>query len=404
MKPFSIYIHIPFCLHKCPYCDFNTYAVPRVPEEEYIEALLAELDYRLFESAWRGREVQTIYFGGGTPSLFSGGGIRSIISFICRRLPVATDAEISMEINPGTASIDLLSSFHAAGVNRASFGVQSFQSRVLKTLGRMHTPEQAEIVVDNARAAGFQNVSIDLIYGVPNQSMDDLHADLNKVQLLNPDHISAYGLTIEKGTPFFQRYRTGRLKLLDEGLVVDMMETLCQRLEEIDLNRYEISNFAKPGYEARHNMAYWDGDDYLGLGAGAHSFSSLGRMDAENAHPARWANYALPNKYMKEAISKGKAESWSDTLSEKDLMFEFFFLGLRKCRGVRLDDFSARFGSSVYEVYPTLMKVLSQQGYLQTRDGYLALTQKGLLFADTVIENFIEAEEQEPSAPLAANL
>lgn len=407
-KPFSVYIHLPYCLHKCPYCDFNTFAVSQLPENDYVNALLAELDFRTSLFEWKGRPVQTIYFGGGTPSLFSPASLQRIISFLCRRCVVSEDAEISMELNPGTVSSDSLAGYLAAGLNRFSFGAQSFQSHLLKVLGRMHSADDTRVAVAEARDAGCSNLSLDLIFGVPEQSLADITADIETLRQLDPEHVSAYGLTIEKATPFYTSFRSGRLELPAEDLVVEMMDEISSGLAVTGLHRYEISNFAKEGFEAKHNMAYWNGDDYLGLGAGAHSFCSASSAEASIPSTRRWSNFSLPNKYMAEATAHGNAESWSDTLSEKDLMFEFFFLGLRKIQGVCLDDFSVKFGKTVYDVYPTLVKVLSQQGFLTTRENFLSLTEKGLLFADTVIENFVDDDLHDhelpnPSQPVVMN-
>jgi len=315
MPPFSIYIHLPYCLHKCPYCDFNTYAVSQLPDEAYTAALLSELDYRATLPEWQNRKVQTIYFGGGTPSLFRPASLSKIVSLICRRLPVKSDLEISMELNPGTVTADTLADFLSAGINRMSFGAQSFQPEMLKALGRTHSVSDILSGIETARDVGCSNVSLDLMYGTPGQTLDDLLSDLEQVRGINPEHVSAYGLTIEKGTPYYFRFKTGRLDLPTEDHVIEMMDEMGSGLENLGLKRYEISNFSKPGFEARHNMAYWNGDDYLGLGAGAHSCCSNQNI------AKRWANYSLPNKYMAEISAHGCAESWADDLSDKDLMF-----------------------------------------------------------------------------------
>jgi oxygen-independent coproporphyrinogen-3 oxidase len=402
-EPFGIYLHIPYCLHKCPYCDFNTYAVSAIPEQDYVDAICAEIDFRLSLPEWAPRSVRSIYFGGGTPSIFHPRSIERVLTCISRKVHVEGDAEISMELNPGTVSEDSLSDFMRGGVNRMSFGAQTFQSKLLKTLGRIHTPTDTVSAVRDAREAGCENLSLDLIYGVPGQTLELFEDDLDQLLALEPEHVSAYGLTIEKGTPFFQQFRLGLLKLPEEELVVEMMEMLCSRLEVSGLSRYEISNFSLPGREARHNMGYWNGDDYLGIGAGAHSFSVNGSSSLKKRGPSRWSNYALPNKYMSQVTSKGHAESWSDRLKKEDRYFEFFFLGLRKVDGVALEDFQNRFGKSIYDIYPMLMKILSQQGFLQTKEGRISLTEKGLLFADTVIENFAEGDTAPPPDPAVVN-
>lgn len=400
-KPFSLYIHIPFCVHKCPYCDFNTYAVTSIPEKDYTAALLCELDFRAAEIDWRGRSVQTIYFGGGTPSLFSASAIGKVISHVARSFPVSHNIEISLEANPGTVTSESLSSFRAAGVNRLSIGAQSFSPELLQALGRQHGPEQIEAAVNSAQSAGFKNFNLDLIYGIPGQTVAGLRHDLAYALKLEPTHISAYGLTIEKGTPFFVSYKKGLLKLPKEDHVIAMMEELNGFLEICGLHRYEISNFARTGYEARHNMAYWNGDDYLGLGAGAHSFV---RSSGAGEPSKRWSNFAFPAKYIKECLSHGQSVGWHEALNRADEVFEFFFLGLRKTDGVSSSQFRAKFGATISEIYPERVKMLTEQGLLEWRGEYLALTSKGLLLSDSVIEEFTTAERPLPESFVPAAL
>lgn len=387
MSPFSLYVHIPYCLHKCPYCDFNTYALTSIPEREYVSALLSELDYWSSQSEWHGRTIRTIYFGGGTPSLFSANSIRKIISEMGGLFPIHESAEISLEANPGTVNSDSLTGYREAGVNRISLGAQSLERTLLKTLGRMHGAEEIEAAVAAARVAGIANINLDLMYGIPGQTLELLRQDLTGFLALSPEHISAYGLTIEKGTPFFTSVKRGALKLPQEEHTVEMMELVNSLLSERGFRHYEISNFARPHREARHNLAYWDGDDYLGLGAGAHSFRCS--YEGERKVSARrWSNYALPKRYIQEACDHGHAESWNDTLDSSALMFEFFFLGLRKIQGVRISQFEEQFGISVQHAYPALMDVLIDQGLILRNADVLSLSAKGLLLCDSVLEHF----------------
>ncbi len=391
MRPFSLYLHIPFCLHKCPYCDFNTYALASFPEKEYVSALLAELDYRTSLQEWRGRSVQSIYFGGGTPSLFTPASIRRIISVVSKTLPVEDDVEVSIEANPGTVSYDTLSGYYEAGINRLSLGAQSFNAEILRALGRMHTPAQTEEAVIAARNVGISNINIDIIYGAPSQSLADVQADLMEIGKLDPTHVSPYGLTIEKSTPFYTSYKKGVLRIPKEEIVIDMMQRITNELSGCGLQRYEISNYAKPGKEARHNMAYWNGDDYLGLGAGAHSFTArLG--DGQTMFGRRWSNYALPQKYIEEASVQGSAQSWSETLDERGAIFEYFFLGLRKCKGVSISGFESKFHRTLKQSYPCALEMLLSEGLLSYQGDQLAMTERGFMIADSVIENFSEPE------------
>ena len=379
-KPFSIYIHIPFCIQKCPYCDFNTYAVLKAPEKAYVAALLSELDYRASLPEWKGRSVQTIFFGGGTPSIFSGKAIKNILGHISKIFPMLNYVEVSLEANPGTVSTDNLSEFYDAGVNRLSFGAQSFSNTILKTLGRTHTPDQVISAIESARASLFTNISVDIIFAVPGQTLHDVRFDCEQALALDVPHVSTYSLTIEKGTPFYQSFKRGIFKQVDDDTSLSMMdlitETLFQRGE--GLERYEISNYARTGKEARHNMAYWNGDDYIGVGAGAHSFCTN----------RRWSNVALPKTYIDKATSKGIAESWQEVLTPSELAFEYFFLGLRKIHGVSLSEFERRFQTQWEPLYGDLIDILSNERLIVHEGDFIRLSQRGLEIADSVIGNF----------------
>jgi oxygen-independent coproporphyrinogen III oxidase len=387
MKPFSLYIHIPFCLHKCAYCDFNSYAASPIPEKDYVAAVLSELDFRISLPEWRDRTVNTIYFGGGTPSLFSPASIAKIMNHIFRTMPVDELVEITLEANPGTVTLDRLAGYHDAGLNRLSLGAQSFNRKILSLLGRIHAPQHTEEAVACARAAGFANVSLDIMYGVPQQSMAELRSDLRELMRLAPCHVSAYALTLEKGTRLYQSYRKGMLTLPSEAAVLQHTHEVTAFLSAQHLERYEISNFARRGREARHNLAYWNGDDYLGLGAGAHSYLACSPA-APKRMGLRWANQAAPDKYMLEAVSSGRAEAEQEVLSLREAMFEFFFLGLRKCAGVNLKDFERRFCAEAEAVYPQTIELLTQGGFAALEGCYFSLTPKGMLVADSVMESF----------------
>lgn len=391
MRPCSVYLHIPFCFHKCPYCDFNTYAVPRMPEEAYVASLLAELDARAASIAFRGRTVRTVYFGGGTPSLLSAHAIDRILSALRSSFDWERGMEVSLEANPGAVTAELLSGYHAAGINRLSFGAQSLNPTTLRALGRIHTPEQIEQAIITARQSGFTNVSLDLMFGAPEQSLSDLETDIRAVAALRPNHISTYGLTIEKGTPFFVAHKRGVLKLPPEDVVADMLELATTLLDSLGFARYEISNYAIPGFEARHNLAYWNGDDYLGLGAGAHSYVRS-TEPSDDRWGERWSNFALPDKYMSEAQGRGTAASWNDTLDLRGALFEYFFLGLRKIAGVSLPEFQQTFGASAHAIYGEQIRALVGHRLLSIHGDMIRLTPEGLMVADSVIENFAEPD------------
>lgn len=393
MTSFSLYLHIPFCLHKCPYCDFNTYAVSRIPEDDYVSALLSELDRASSDERWSGRQLHSIYFGGGTPSLFRVSSIEKIIQSACSLFELNPLAEVTLEANPGAIDYDYLRGLRQVGVNRLSLGAQSFHLDTLKVLGRLHEPAQVSLAVENAHQVGITDINIDLIHGVPGQNVSMVERDIESALRLAPTHISAYGLTIEKGTPFFNAVRGGKLVLPAEAILVEMFERVNSSLVDAGFIHYEVSNFARFGKFARHNLSYWEGKDYLGLGAGAHSFC---RSKKEPYSGVRWSNFALPNRYMEEARSTGSAVAWRDELGREDLIFEFFFLGLRKRDGVSLSEFRRIFGLSVQEAYPHTYPILLDQQFLIESQGRVSLSDQGLLVADTVIENFVEVERTIP--------
>jgi len=384
LKPFSLYIHIPFCFQKCPYCDFNTYAVRNVPEKEYIGALLSELDYYAHHELFNKRSIQTIYFGGGTPSLLAPASIAQIIKGANALFDLPDGAEITMEANPTGLSIESLEGFAAAGVNRISFGAQSFRSDQLELLGRNHRAEDISNSIEYARAAGLDNLSIDLIYGVPGQSRADLISDIDNFLNLNLPHLSLYALTIEKGTPFYQARANKVFSLPDDEIVLGMMDDIEERLSNAHYSRYEISNYCRLGSESRHNLAYWNRDDYLGIGAGAHSFCrTLSGLQAK-----RWSNYALPVRYMDEATAHGGAISWQEDLGAQDLQYEFFFLGLRKTTGVEMDRFEEEFQPLTETRYMPVIERGVDNGLLEISGKNLKLTHRGITLADSVLEEF----------------
>src|SRR5262245_21017016 len=292
--PFSLYIHIPYCISKCPYCDFNSHVVAEIPEAAYTDTLLRELECYGADADWRGRTAQSIFFGGGTPSTFKPESIGKLLAWSAATFPIDADCEITLEANPGTVDAANFAGYRKAGVNRISVGVQSFQPRLLKFLGRIHDAEQAKQALKIVRQAGFDNFSFDLIYANPGQTLEELAADLDTALEFESPHLSAYNLTFEEGTPFHHEYRSGRLQHLSEDEEVAMAELIESKLGRAGLVRYEISNYAWPRWHSRHNVNYWRGGDYLGLGAGAHSY----RRNADNVTGRRWSNEKNPSRYM----------------------------------------------------------------------------------------------------------
>jgi len=387
MSPFALYIHVPFCAQKCPYCDFNTYAVERVPDTDYTEALLAELDMWGRDPRLVGRSVSTIFFGGGTPSLLSAASLARIIEKARMLFGVVRGAEITLEANPSTPSEALYAGFLDATINRLSFGVQSFDSQRLALLGRDHSPEDAQRAVMQARSSGFQNVSLDLIFGVPGQSVKELKSDLDVASELPITHLSTYALTIEPGTPFYQRQERGLLKASKEELVAEMLSLIPERLRRHGFERYEISNYARDGLRSKHNEAYWLGSDYLGIGAGAHSY--IAHYEGTRLKSAeRWSTLAQPAAYMKGA-REGKTVSWREPLTTEALMFEFFYVGLRRMEGVSLSEFSERFGPDARERHEERSIELEREGFVTRNGERLRLTESGIAVADSVYERFL---------------
>ena len=291
-KAFSLYLHIPYCQAKCPYCDFNSHAVASWPEDDYIRALIAEIERRAREAPWAGRRLKTIFFGGGTPSLFRPESIGAVLASAERNFGIESGAEITLEANPGTVDAAKLAGMRAAGVNRISFGAQSFNDARLKFLGRIHSAEETREAARLAHRAGFERLNLDLIFAVPGQSVDEALDDIAEAAALGPDHISAYNLTFEEGTAFFTEMRRGRIRPIDTDQQAEIYAAVREELPRRGYAMYEISNYAPPGHEARHNLTYWRMESYLGLGAGAHSFA----RDASGGGGRRWWNERMPRR------------------------------------------------------------------------------------------------------------
>jgi len=380
---FSLYIHLPYCVRKCAYCDFNTYAQPSFPEGEYAAALLREIGFAATRPAWQGRKVSTLFFGGGTPSLFTAETIGSLIDSVGQLFGFSDAPEVSLEANPGTlegGGREKLAAFRSAGVNRLSFGVQSFDQRHLQSLGRIHDAADADAAVAAARAAGFDNLSCDLIFAVPGQTRREWEHDLRRLIAHAPEHVSTYSLTYEPGTPMTARMRAGKVACADEEDERAMYETAIAMLADAGYRHYEISNFAQPGREARHNLAYWTWRDYLGTGAGAHGFSRLG--SGCGPWGERYANRRLPNEYMNAGDG-----SWADSkelIGRSAAMSEFVMLGLRLIDGFPTSAFQAMFGCDVPSAFDEYEQLRSG-GFLAHSAGHVKLTHEGLMLADSVI-------------------
>ena len=384
-EPFSLYIHIPYCISKCPYCDFNSHVVAQIPEAGYTDALLRELEYFGEESGWRGRTLQSIFFGGGTPSTFQPTSIGKLLAWVAATFPIANDCEITMEANPGTVDAAHFAGYRDAGVNRISVGVQSFQPKLLKFLGRVHSADEAEKALNIVKQSGFDNFSFDLIYANPGQTLANLEADLDTALEFNPPHLSAYNLTFEEGTPFHHEYRAGRMANLDEDIEIAMAELIDAKLGAAGLKRYEISNYARPWFHSRHNVNYWHSGDYLGLGAGAHSYR---RNDDGSASGQRWNNEKSPAKYMTQIDDTRQAVVERESIDAHKAAAEFMFLGMRMTEGIRADAFLQRFGQTARQFYPQIDTWI--EGELLMEQGeFLRFTAKGLMLANSIFVHFM---------------
>jgi oxygen-independent coproporphyrinogen-3 oxidase len=380
--PLGLYVHIPYCRRVCPYCDFNVVATAEPPEDAYADGVVAELDAWAREGSLAGRSLATVFFGGGTPSLFRPRAIARLLDAARCGFGLDPDAEVSLEANPGTVSPATLAGYRDAGVNRLSLGAQSFHESHLQTLGRDHGPADTVGAVEAARAAGFDNLSLDLIFAVPGQSVAEWDDDLARAIALAPAHVSAYSLTYEEGTPFHRRRARGELRAVAEDDEAAMAELAEARLEAAGYARYEISSFARPGRGARHNLAYWEGADYLGVGAGAHSFTAL-------PHPGRrWMNERPPGRYLAAVRGRGRAVATEDVLTEAQARGEFAFCGLRQVKGVDLPAFERRFGLALPAAFPQVERLVAD-GLLEPSGDRLRLTPRGRRHADTVAATFV---------------
>jgi oxygen-independent coproporphyrinogen-3 oxidase len=380
--PFSLYVHIPYCHAKCPYCDFNSHAASSWPEADYTKALITEMRRRSVDPVWGGDRIKTIFFGGGTPSLFDPRSIAAIIEAADATFRIESDAEITLEANPGTVEAAKMAEFRGAGVNRISMGAQSFNPAILKFLGRIHSVDETRAAAHAVHRAGFKRFNLDLIFAVPGQTVDGLLYDIDQIVALEPDHVSAYNLTFEEGTVFFADLKRGRIRALSEDDQAAMYATVRAELPRRGYPMYEISNYASPGHEARHNLTYWHAESYLGLGAGAHSFASTGRGGR------RWWNERGPTRYI-EMATTGSPEVGGETIDYRAAMSEFVFLNLRLSRGFALRAFRERFGEEFDGAFAQVGSRLIEDRLLIEDDGRIFLSDRGLELADSVFAEFV---------------
>jgi oxygen-independent coproporphyrinogen-3 oxidase len=377
-----LYIHTPFCRQKCPYCAFFSQEPCGDDLDRYAGLLFSEIQLAAQQTA-PPQKLESIYCGGGTPSLLEPRKIAQLIEQAGQAFGVAAAAEITLEINPGTVDLQRLADFRQAGVNRLSIGIQSFDDRMLARLGRIHTVDQAKSAFNMARRAGFRNIGIDLIHALPGQTLEMWQAELRQAIQLGPEHISVYGLTIEESTPFAARYTVNSPHLPDEELAATMFETADELLPADGYDHYEIANYARAGFRSKHNSGYWKRDGYLGLGAGAHSFLR------NTGYGTRFSNAADLDAYT-AAIQAGTLPRVDTmTLTREDALAEFLFLGLRMSDGVRFSAFADEFGVELGEVYAEEIAALLKQGLLTEDAAGIRLTRRGMLLSNQVFQRFL---------------
>lgn len=398
LETISLYLHIPFCQAKCHYCDFNSYAGMLGLREDYVEALRAEIVLAGQRARLVGgdrRRCRTIFFGGGTPSLLEPEQVRELLRAAGEAFDLDVAAEITLEANPGTLEYKRLDQVRALGVNRLSMGAQSFDADLLRWMGRIHSPEEIEMAVAAGRAAGFSNINLDFIYALPGQSLRTWAETLERALALSPEHLSLYSLIVEEGTPLFKWVRQGHVTPADEDVSADMYELAEERLAAAGYIHYEISNWAKPSYECRHNLTYWHNLPYIGLGAGAHGWfnghrysearavrSYIGKVRgtlAADAEHVAWLDAPLP----------GGAVAEDEAIPRSLEMAETAMLGLRLVRGIELGAFAQRYGVSFDSVFGDRLASVRDYDLIEAYDDFLRLTPRGRLLGNEVFERLL---------------
>lgn len=371
-KPTSAYVHIPFCTQICYYCDFSKVFIKNQPVDDYLQALIREFESYDIE------QLRTLYIGGGTPTSITAQQLDYLLTNLIKHLDLSVLEEFTIEANPGDLTDDKIEVLKKSAVNRVSLGVQTFNDKQLKRIGRSHNESQIYSTIDHLKTAGFDNISIDLIYALPGQTMEDVKENVAKAIALDIPHLSLYSLILEHHTVFMNKMRLGKLNLPQEDLEVEMFEYIIAELEANGFEHYEISNFTKPGFESRHNLMYWDNVEYYGVGAGASGY----------LNGVRYRNRGPIQHYLK-AVSEGNARLSEEVLTKYEMMEEELFLGLRKKSGVSIAKFEEKFGVSFEEHYGQIVTELCQQGLLVSDDKVVRMTKKGLFLGDTVAERFI---------------
>ena len=371
-KPTSAYVHIPFCTQICYYCDFSKVFIKNQPVDSYLEHLIEEYD------SYDIKKLRTLYIGGGTPTALSARQLSFLLEKLTDKLDLSYLEELTIEANPGDLDLEKIAVLKDSLVNRVSLGVQTFNDRMLKQIGRSHSEKDIYENIANLKKAGFDNISIDLIYALPKQTMEDVKTNVAKAIALDIPHMSLYSLILENHTVFMNRMRRGKLPLPKEDLEAEMFDYIIAELEKAGFEHYEISNFSKPGFESRHNLMYWDNAEYYGIGAGASGY-----VDG-----VRYKNHG-PIRHYLQAVEAGNARVQEEVLTLKEKMEEEMFLGLRKKSGVSKKRFEEKFGLSFEDQYGAVVFELTEQGLLVPDRDIVRMTKQGLFLGDTVAEKFI---------------
>ena len=371
-KPTSAYVHIPFCTQICYYCDFSKVFIKNQPVDTYLEHLIEEYD------SYDIKKLRTLYIGGGTPTALSAPQLAFLLEKLTDKLDLSYLEELTIEANPGDLDQEKIAVLKDSPVNRVSLGVQTFNDRMLKQIGRSHLEKDIYENIANLKKAGFDNISIDLIYALPKQTMEDVKINVAKAIALDIPHMSLYSLILENHTVFMNRMRRGKLPLPKEDLEAEMFDYIIAELGKAGFEHYEISNFSKPGFESCHNLMYWDNAEYYGIGAGASGY----------VNGVRYKNHG-PIRHYLQAVEAGNARVQEEVLTLHEKMEEEMFLGLRKKSGVSKKRFEEKFGLSFEDQYGAVVSELTEQGLLVADKDIVRMTKQGLFLGDTVAEKFI---------------
>ena len=375
----GLYIHVPFCAQKCNYCDFNSYKIEeKNQKKDYLISIKKEME--LYKEEFKNKEFTSVFLGGGTPSILTPDELINLMDNIYSNFNIKKDAEITMECNPGTLNKEKLETIKSLGINRLSMGLQVTQNHHLKYIGRIHTYEQFEKNYKDALEVGIDNINVDLMYSLPNQSFDEWKETLDKIISLNPKHISAYSLILEEGTKFYDMYMDKEFELNDEEVDINIYNYTIDTLSKNGYHQYEISNYAKEGYECKHNIVYWKCDNYLGLGPGASGY----------INNYRYSNICDITEYNKYLDDNKKPLEEKNILSKKDEIEEFIFMGLRMNEGINLEEFYKRFNVNFKHKYNNIIDKLKNLKLIIEQNNNITLTQRGREISNTVFVEFID--------------